>query len=121
MSLEFFVLDFQKHSFFKTRQSWQCVLCPHCVHVLCSGYSFNLQCQRTRKNFSQNLVCSLRKTCWTTSPSFPPGNLDMFMDFYLEILTERYLRPFPTFPFQKMVQRNSVLDLLGQGNYRKDP
>ena len=107
MSLEFFVLDYQKTSF-KTQQFQQHMLCPYYIQVLCSLYSLNMQFQRTRKNFSQNLVCSLRKTCWMTSPSFSPGNPDTFVDFHMEILIERHLGSFPTFPFQKMVQRNQI-------------
>ena len=112
MSLEFFVLGYQKASFFNTLQSQQRVLCPRCVHVLCSVHTFNRQCQSAAGDSPLELSLFIQ-TCWTTSPSFSPGNPDMFMDFYLEILTERYLRSFPTFPFQKIVQRNQVLDLLG--------
>ena len=45
MSLEFFVLGYQKASFVNTPQSQQRVLCPRCVHVLCSVHTFNRQCQ----------------------------------------------------------------------------
>ena len=96
--------------------------CTQYTHFLICNFK-GLTCnfkELLKNSHPPNLVCSLRKTCWTTSPSFPPGNPDMFMDFYLEILTERYLRSFPTFLFQKTVQINQVLDLLGQGDYRKD-
>ena len=74
------------------------MFCAQCTHLIGSVKAL-------LEILPQNLVCSLRKTCWTTSPSCSPGNPDMFMDFYSEILTERYLRSFPTFPFQKTVQR----------------
>ena len=45
MSLEFFVLGYQKASFVNTPQSQQCMLCPRCVHVLCSVHTLNWQCQ----------------------------------------------------------------------------
>ena len=90
-------------------------LTPRSLGGVCSALAASTLCaQRTHligsvkarlEILPQNLVCSLRKTRWTTSPSCSPGNPDTFMDFYSEILTERHLRSFPAFPFQKTVQR----------------
>ena len=55
MSLEFFVLDYQKASFFKTQQFQQRVLCSYYIQVpcsmLCALCSFNLQFQSTFGDF----------------------------------------------------------------------